>query len=124
MTKTALEVFQSFGQGMMSGTNSWKDFIADDIKFIGPVDQVYGKEAFVNLNESFMPAVKGNTLKQMVEKDNWVITQAEMQVATPSGKVITLDMSEWYEIEAGKIQSIKIFYDAEAFRKEMGLKNQ
>lgn len=118
MNKTTLEVFQSFGEGMMSGTDIWKDYLADDIRFIGPVDQVEGKEAFIALNESFMPMMRGSNLHQVIEKDNWVITQVEFQVAMPSGNTITLDMAEWYEIKDGKIQSIKVFYDAEEFRKE------
>ncbi|WP_298487671.1 nuclear transport factor 2 family protein [uncultured Maribacter sp.] len=122
MEKTAMEVFEVFGQGMMSGTDSWKDYIANDIKFIGPVDQVNGKNAFIKLNESFMPAIRGNKMKQVVESGNYVITQIEMQVAMESGKTITLDMCEWYEIKDGKIQSMRIYYDAEEFKKEMGMK--
>lgn len=123
MEKSALEVFQAFGQGMMSGTDVWQDYIADDIKFIGPVDQVNGKKAFVELNKAFMPAIRGNQMKQAVESGNFVITQIEMQVAMQSGKTITLNMSEWYEIKDGKIQSLKVYYDADEFRKEMGMKN-
>jgi ketosteroid isomerase-like protein len=62
-------------------------------------------------------------MKNVVESGNYVITQLEMQVAMESGKVITLDMCEWYEIKDGKIQSIKIYYDADEFIKEMGMKN-
>ena len=122
MEKSAMEVFQAFGQGMMSGTDSWKEHIADDMKFIGPVDQVNGKDAFAKLNESFMPTIRGNTMKQIAESGNFVITQVEMQVAMESGKTITLDMTEWYEIKDGKIQSIKVYYDADEYRKEGGMK--
>ena len=123
MEKSPMEVFQAFGQGMMSGTDAWQDYIADDIVFDGPVDQVKGKEAFIELNKAFMPAIRGNKMKQAVESGNYVITQIEMQVAMESGKTITLDMCEWYEIKDGKIQSMKIYYDAQEFRKEMGMKN-
>lgn len=119
MKKSAMEVFQAFGQEMESGTDSWKDYIAEDIKFVGPVDQVNGKEAFIKLNESFMPTIRGNNLKQIVENGNWVIVQMEMQVAMKSGKTILLDMCEWYKIKEGVIQSIKIYYDAHEFRTEM-----
>ena len=114
-----MEVFQAFGQGMMSGTDSWKEVISQDIVFTGPVDQVNGLEAFGKLNESFMPMIRGNEMKQAMETGNFVITQLEMDVAMPSGKTIKLEMSEWYEIEDGKIKSIKVYYDAEEFRKEM-----
>lgn len=119
MKKTPMEVFEAFGQGMISGTDSWKEVIAEDISFTGPVDQVNGIEAFAQLNENFMPMMKGMELKQAVEVANFVITQVELEVSMPSGKVIKLDMSEWYEINDNKIQSIKIYYDAEEFRKEL-----
>ena len=63
--------------------------------------------------------VRGNRLKKAVEVDGYVVTQVEIDVAMPSGKTITLDMNEWYEIKQGKIQSIKVYYDAEEFRKEL-----
>ncbi|MFK5880486.1 MAG: nuclear transport factor 2 family protein [Flavobacteriaceae bacterium] len=119
MKKSPMEVFQAFGQGMMSGTNSWKEVISENIVFTGPVDQVNGLEAFAKLNESFMPMIRGNDMKQALEVGSFVITQMEMDVAMPSGKTIKLDMCEWYEIKDGKIQSIKVYYDAEAFRKEL-----
>lgn len=119
MNKTALDVFQTFGRGLMSGTNSWKEVVAENVTFTGPVDQVKGLEAFAKLNEGFMPMIRGNEMKQVVASDNFVITQMLMDIAMPSGKIVTLDMSEWYEIKDGKIQSVKIYYDAEEFRKEM-----
>jgi len=119
MEKSPMEVFQTFGQGLMSGTDSWKEVVAENVVFTGPVDQVEGLEAFAKLNESFMPMIRGNEMKQAVESGNFVITQLLMDIAMPSGKVVKLDMSEWYEIKNGKIQTIKIYYDAEEFRKEM-----
>ena len=113
-----MQVVQGFGAGMASGTDSWKQFIADDITFNGPAAQVSGIQAFIGLNEGFMSMVRGNRMNKAVEVDNYVITQVEIDVAMPSGKTITLDMSEWYETKDGKIQSIKVYYDAEEFRKE------
>ena len=55
----------------------------------------------------------------VIQQGDFVITQMEMDVAMPSGKTIKLDMSEWYEVKNGKIESVKIYYDAEEFRKEL-----
>ena len=118
MTKTPMQVFQAFGEGMMSGTDSWKEVLSKDITFHGPAAQANGLEAFIGLNEGFMNMVRGNRMKKAVEVEDFVITQVEVDVAMPSGKTITLDMNEWYEIKNGKIQSIKVYYDAEEFRKE------
>lgn len=119
MEKSPMQVFQAFGQGLMSGTDSWKDAVAQNVTFTGPVDAVEGLEAFAKLNEGFMPMIRGNEMKQVLESGNFVITQVVMDVAMPSGKTIQLDMNEWYEIKDGKIQNIKVYYDAEEFRKEM-----
>jgi hypothetical protein len=54
-----------------------------------------------------------------VEAENYVITQIEVDVAMPSGKTITLNMNEWYEVKEDKIQSIKVYYDADEFRKNL-----
>ena len=119
MAKTTLEVFQSFGEGLMSGTDSWKSVVSDQISFVGPVDQVNGIDAFAKLNEAFLPMVRGAEMKQIAHTDKYVITQQIMKISMPTGKIVELDMSEWYEISDEKIQSIKIFYDAEEFRKEL-----
>lgn len=120
MSISPMQTFQAFGDGMMSGTESWKDVLAENVTFTGPVDQVQGKEAFVKLTEGFMAMIRGNRMKNVVEAGNFVITQIEMDVVMPSGKTITLDMSEWYEIRNGKIQSVKVYYDADEFREELG----
>ena len=119
MKKTAMQVVQSFGAGMMSGTDSWKDVIADDITFHGPVDKVSGFEAFCKLNEGFMSMIRGNRMHKALEAENYVITQIEVDVAMPSGKTITLEMNEWYEVKDDKIQSIRVYYDADEFRKNL-----
>ena len=113
-----MQVFHAFSEGMMSGTDSWKEELSDDITFNGPAAQVSGFDAFVQLNEGFKSMVRGNRMKKAVEVNDYVVTQVEIDVAMPSGKTITLDMNEWYEIKNGKIQSIKVYYDAEEFRKE------
>jgi len=119
MEKSPMEVFQVFGQGLMSGTDSWKDVVAKNVTFTGPVDQVNGLEAFANLNENFMPMMKSNQVKQVLEAENFVITQVLWDLAMPSGNTVQLDMTEWYEIKDGKIRSIKVYYDAEELRKEL-----
>lgn len=118
MGKTPMQVVQGYGAGMASGTDSWKEFIADEITFDGPAAKVSGLDAFFELNEGFMSMVRGNRMKKAVEVDNYVITQVEIDVEMPTGKTITLDMNEWYETENGKIKSIKVYYDAEEFRRE------
>ncbi len=121
MEKSPMEVFQAFGKGLMSGTDSWKEVVEEEIVFTGPVDQTKGLEAFANLNATFMPMMRGNEMIRVVQADNYVITQVIIKIEMPSGKKMDLDMTEWYEVKNGKIQSIKVYYDAEEFRKEVNM---
>ena len=49
MSKSPMQVFHSFGEGLMSGTDSWKEVVADDIVFQGPVDRAEGLPAFAGI---------------------------------------------------------------------------
>lgn len=119
MSNTPMQVFQSFGEGLMSGTDSWKEVVSESIVFQGPVDRVEGLDEFEKLNAKFMPMIRGNKMNLAVESGDYVVTQVEFEIATPSGPNITLDMTEWYEVSDGKIQSIRVYYDAEEYRREV-----
>lgn len=118
MTKTALEIVQTFQQSMENGTNEWENLFATDIVFKGPVDTVIGKEANIELNKGFFPRVKGYEPISHFEQDNFVALEGVFTVATPKGNTIKLEMAEIYEIKDGKIQNIRVYYDAEEFRNE------
>lgn len=118
MTKTALEIVQTFQQSMGNGTNEWENLFTDDITFKGPVDTVTGKEANIELNKGFFPMVKGYEPISHFEQGNLVALEGIFTIATPKGNIIKLEMAEIYEIKEGKIQNIKVYYDAEEFRTE------
>lgn len=121
MTKTALEIVQTFQQSMGSGTSEWETLFAEDITFKGPVDTVIGKEANIELNKNFFPMVKGYEPISHFEQANFVALEGVFTVATPKGNTIKLEIAEIYEINEGKIQNIRVYYDAEEFRKEFGM---
>lgn len=120
MNKTALETVEAFQMSMGSGTNEWKNLIAEDITFKGPVDQVSSKEAFIQLNNGFFPMVRGYEHLNSFGNETFASVEGTFRVATPKGNEIELEMAEVYTVEDGKIQSIRVYYDAEEFRKEFG----
>lgn len=117
--KTATEVFNGFMQGLSSGTESWKQFVSDDIVFEGPIDRVEGIVGFEKLNANFFPMVRNHQIKRLIESDNTVVTEIDCTVEFPSTSTLDFSMAEFYNIENEKIQSIRVFYDAEEFRKEL-----
>jgi limonene-1,2-epoxide hydrolase len=123
MTKTALQIVESFQQSLGAGTNDWEQLFAEDIVFKGPVDTVKGKTANIELNKNFMPLVKEYKPLNMFEGENFVSLEGIYVVETPSEKTINLNTSEVYEVINNQIKNIRIYYDAEEFRKEFAVNN-
>ena len=120
MSKTALQTVQSFQMSLGSGTNEWTKIISDNISFSGPVAKVSGKEKFIELNNGFFPMVRGYEPLNAFESGKFVCLEGKYKVATPKGNEIQFQMGEVYTVENGQIQSIRVYYDAEEFRKEFG----
>jgi ketosteroid isomerase-like protein len=119
--KTAEEIWGAYMQSNQAQNDDWKNLLAEDVSFSGPAAQVKGKDDYIKTTEDFFQMVRGFELKRYVANENLLATEVEIKVATPSGKEITLDMTEFYETKDGKIQSVKVHYDAEEFRKEFGM---
>lgn len=118
MNTTALQTVQSFQMSMGGGTNEWKDLISNEIHFKGPVADVKGKKEFIELNEGFFPNVRGYEPINAFEGGNFACLEGIFKLATPAGKEISFAMGEVYTVENGLIQSVRVYYDAEEFRKE------
>jgi len=118
MTKTALEIVQNFQQSLAEGTEQWQDLFSETVTFKGPVQTCVGKAENIELNKNFFPLVRGYDHKSSFEQGKYVSLEGVLSVATPKNEIIKLDLVEIYEIEEGLIQNIRIYYDAEEFRKE------
>lgn len=119
MTNQPIEIFKLFRQSMLSKTNEWMNLIADDVSLIGPLAQVEGKEHFIEINKPFFESIRGGEIHEIIEKENYVITQISTNVETPTGKIITLKVCEWYEINENKISSLKVYFDTAELMKEL-----
>lgn len=118
MNKSALEIVQNFQMSMGNGGEGWVNLIADHIHFKGPVDEVKGKQKFIELNKGFLPMVRGYEPLNAFGNLQFACLEGVFKVATPRGHVIELLMCEVYAVENDKIISIQVYYDAEEFRKE------
>ena len=121
MTRSALEIVQQFQSSLGAGTDDWRALLSDDIQFTGPVEAVSGKAAFIEVNNNFMPMVAGYKSISVVPSSNAVVLEGVYSVNTPTGKTIDLKTAEIYETQDGKIQHVRIYYDAQEFRSEFGM---
>ena len=117
----AEQIWGAYMKSMQEQNDNWKNLLADDVTFTGPAAKALGKAEYVKITEDFIGMIRNAEMKRYVANENLVATEVEIKVATPSGKVIVLDMAEFYEINDGKIKSVKVHYDAQEFRKEFGI---
>ena len=114
----AEKIWGAYAQSMQQQNENWKSLLADDVTFTGPAAKAIGKSEYIKITENFFGMVRGAEMKRHIANENLVATEVEIKVATPTGNIITLDMTEFYEIKDGKINSVKVHYDAQEFRKE------
>ena len=118
MSKSALEVVQNFQMSLGSGGNDWTNLVSENIHFKGPVDECKGKPKFIELNSGFFPRVKGYEPLNAFGNEQCATLEGTFKVETPKGNIIDLLMAEVYTVNEGKIDSIRVYYDAEEFRQE------
>lgn len=119
MTNQSKKVFKLFRESMLSKTDEWINLISDDVSLIGPLAQVKGKDAFIEINKPFFESIRESEILEVIETGNYVITQITTSVEMPTGKIITLNVCEWYEIIDDKITSLKVYFDTAQFLNEM-----
>jgi SnoaL-like domain len=94
--------------------------LAEDFRFIGPVDQISGIEAFMKLNQSFFPMVTGMRMLQQFENGEDVCSIYEMDVKPPNGDSLTLKIADWVTVKNGKMVEERLFYDAREYAAAVG----
>jgi len=89
--------------------------LADDFRFLGPVDQTTGIDAFITLNADFFPLVTKMSMLKQFEQGNDVCSLYEMDLTSPSGTSLTLHIADWVVVEGGKMVKERMYYDAREF---------
>lgn len=112
-------VYQKFTTAMLSKTDSWKEFIHEDVTLIGALGEFVGFDQFVEVNTPFFASIQHHENLQTIVQDDWVLTRIAVEVNTPSGKTVRLDVSEWYQFENGKIKYLRTYFDPREMIAEM-----
>lgn len=115
---TALQIVQKYHHSTVNGTDEWKTLLAEDVVFQGPMNKVKGRKAYIELAGIFFSMVRNYQLLHNLDSKNLAAIEGYYTAMTPSGKTVTLEMAEFYEVKMGRIKSIRIYFDAEEFRRE------
>ena len=95
--------------------------LTDDIVFVGPAQQTWGKDAYIQLLTMFLPAHAGWKVYQRFENGADACIIEDILVKTPAGAAITLSLAEWFKVSGGKIAEHRVYYDPSEFMRAFGL---
>ena len=103
----------------LNSRSGWEDLIAATMAFTGATMKTQGKDAYVESTNQFLGVVKGVKLVRLFGQGADVSAIARYELASPAGPKMTLDISEIFTVENGKIASSVIFFDTAAFQSFM-----
>jgi hypothetical protein len=110
----ALDTVNSFMQSQDTA------LLAEDFKFIGPVDQTIGIDAFMKLNQSFFPMVTGMRMLKQFENADDVCSIYEIDLKPPTAEVLTIKVADWVLVKNGKLVEERLYYDAREYAAALG----
>jgi ketosteroid isomerase-like protein len=91
-----------------------RGLLHEDFSFAGPIDQVEGRDAFLEGATRLIPLMNGCRVLNQWEDGNDVCSIYDFRLRTPvaTGAVV---MAEWNRIREGRIASSKLIFDTAAF---------
>jgi ketosteroid isomerase-like protein len=98
-----------------------RDLVADDVTFEGPLMQAQGASEYVAMNQQLLPFHRGTRmLHQFVDGDS-VCSIYELDLKTPQGGDLNLEIADCIQVKEGKIASQRIYFDPRAFDAAFGI---
>lgn len=98
-----------------------EDVITKDMTFDGPLMKFNGAKEYIDSTKQFLQMHRATRMHKQFENGNDVCSIYEMDVATPAGGMITLEIVDWVQVINGKVAKQKIFYDPREFAKAFGM---
>lgn len=109
-----MDVYNAFTASVLANDDQWKTMLKEDVYLKGPLAEVQGKDDFITLNTPYFDSIQTMETHQLIEQGNRIVTQITTTIQTPGGKKISFDVSEWYHIEDGQLQDLRVFFDPRA----------
>lgn len=96
--------------------------LAKDMTFAGPLMKTSGAKEYIDSTQRFLQMHLATRMMRQFESGKDVCSIYEMDVATPAGGKLTLEITDWIQVAAdGKVAKQKIYYDPREFAKAFGM---
>ena len=116
---TTLELLTTYYAGLAKKAG-WESTISDGFTFTGAAGlpkppSSRGKDQYLAVIERFSRVYEDVRLKESVVGDGNAFVVASYDLVSPSGKKMTLDIGEHWQLRGGKLDSLAIYYDTATF---------
>lgn len=90
-----------------------ESLLADDFQFVGPMATFKGREAFMRFIRDIGPQKNQIDVKCILAEGDEVAVFHDFRSETPV--IGPLPFAEWYSLKNGRIQSLRLYFDAREF---------
>ncbi|MBZ5664908.1 MAG: nuclear transport factor 2 family protein [Acidobacteriia bacterium] len=90
--------------------------LCDDVRFIGPLAEMTGKDAVLETANRFMRLIKGIRVNARMGSGDQIMLTCDLEFPEPIGRCRTAVLMTF---EDGLIARIELFYDARPFEKSV-----
>ncbi len=106
-----VEVVQQYAAALASGDfAAARSFLADDLHFIGPIDEFHRADDYVTAIQRLFSMVRGVEEQATVAQDAEVVRLYVLD--TP---VANAPVAEWFTVSDGRIATLRAYFDARPF---------
>ena len=117
----ARDVIERYYEAFDRKDPAWKELVAPDVRFEGPLQSAYGSAEFQEITETFLRFHKGTRVLARFEQGGDVCSILEFDLMTPAGLPMTCAVSELATIADGKLSKVRVIYDPREFAAAFGL---
>lgn len=117
----ARDVVERYYEAFDRKDPAWKQLVAPDVRFEGPIQTASSVDEFSEITEMFLQFHKRTRVIARFENDRRVCSILEFDLATPAGGEMSCVAAELATVLDGKLSEVRIIYDPRLFATEFGL---
>jgi ketosteroid isomerase-like protein len=117
----ARDVVERYYEAFDRKDPAWKDLLAPDVQFVGPLERAGNAEELRQLTERFLPFHKATRVRVRFEDGDQVCSIMDFELTTPTGEPLSCLVTELATVKDGKLSEIEIVYDPREFATAFGL---
>ena len=117
----AREVVERYYDAFDRKDPAWKELLAPDVRFAGPLQSADGAEQFNQLTEMFLQFHRNTKVVARFEDGDRVCSVLDFALTTPAGEEMSCLVTELATVDGGRLSDVTIIYDPRAFAAAFGL---